>query len=125
MGVTLELFRNEPDAVPFAAGATIFTAGDAGDAMYVVLDGEVDLHIRGGIVDTLGPGEPFGEMALVDRSPRIATAVAKTDCRLAIIPEKRFLFMVQQTPFFSLQIMRVMADRLRRMDARHTSSTPA
>jgi len=52
------------------------------------------------------------------RTVRTATAVAKTPCRLAVIPEKRFLFMVQTTPHFALLIMKVMADRLRRMNAR-------
>ena len=87
--------------------------------MYVVLEGEVKLSINGSLVQTVGPGEPFGEMALIDRAPRTATVVAKTACKLVAIPEKRFLFMVQQTPFFSLQIMKVMAERLRKMDARH------
>ena len=57
-------------------------------------------------------------MALIDHAPRVATVVARTPCRLLAIPEKRFLFMVQQTPFFSLQIMRVMAERLRKMNDR-------
>jgi CRP-like cAMP-binding protein len=64
----------------------------------------------------MGPGEPFGEMALIDQTPRTATAIAKTPCKLAVIPEKRFLFMVQTTPHFALQIMKVMADRLRKMN---------
>jgi len=119
MNVTLELFRNETEGTSFPAGQTIFSAGDPGDAMYVVLEGEVELRINESVVETLGPGEPFGEMALIDRTPRIATVTAKTDCKLVAIPEKRFLFMVQQTPHFALQIMRVMAERLRKMDLRH------
>ena len=118
MGVTLELFRNETEGQSFSAGHTIFSKGDPGDAMYVVLEGEVELRINGSVVETLGPGEPFGEMALIDRSPRMATVVAKTPCKLVAIPERRFLFMVQQTPYFSLQIMKVMAERLRKMDLR-------
>ena len=118
MGVTLDLFRNETEGETFGAGKTIFSAGEPGNAMYVIIQGQVDLRIGDELVETLGPGEPFGEMALVDHSPRVATAVAKSDCKLVVIPEKRFLFMVQQTPHFSLQIMRVMADRLRRMDSR-------
>jgi CRP-like cAMP-binding protein len=70
------------------------------------------------VVETLGPGEPFGEMALIDQAPRVASATAKTQCTLAVISEKRFLFMVQTTPHFALQIMKVMADRLRKMNAR-------
>lgn len=118
MGTTLDLFRNETDTQSFAAGATIFSAGDPGTAMYVVVEGEVDLLIGDRLVETLGPGEPFGEMALIEHAPRVATARARTACRLAAVPEKRFLFMVQQTPFFSLQIMRAMAERLRRMNER-------
>jgi len=119
MGIALELFRNETEGVSHPAGSIIFSAGDIGDAMYVVLEGQVELRINGSVVETLGPGEPFGEMALIDRAPRIATVIAKTACKLAAIPEKRFLFMVQQTPYFALQIMKVMAERLRKMDMRH------
>jgi CRP-like cAMP-binding protein len=86
--------------------------------MYVILEGEVELRIGGRVVETLGPGEPFGEMALIDHAPRIATATAKSDCRLVAVPEKRFLFLVQQTPYFALHVMRVMAERLRKMDLR-------
>lgn len=119
MAATLDLFRREAEGKAFSAGQTIFDKGDAGEVMYVVLAGEVELRINGHVVEMLGPGEPFGEMALIDHAPRVATVVAKTDCTLAEISEKRFLFMVQQTPFFALQIMRVMAERLRKMDARH------
>lgn len=118
MATTLDLFRNETDGEFFAAGQTIFAQGDAGDSMYVVLQGEVELAINGSVLERLGPGEPFGEMALIDRAPRVATVVAVTDCRLAAISEQRFLFLVQQTPYFALQIMKVMAERLRKMDFR-------
>ncbi|HEU5100134.1 MAG TPA: Crp/Fnr family transcriptional regulator [Roseiflexaceae bacterium] len=61
-----------------------------------------------------GPGGIVGEMALIDDRPRSATAVAATDCRLVPIDERRFTFLVQQTPMFALAVMRVMAERLRR-----------
>jgi CRP-like cAMP-binding protein len=118
MGIALNLFRNEADTQSFAAGATIFSKGDPGAAMYVVVEGEVDLRIDGELVETLGPGEPFGEMALVEHAPRVATVTARTACKVVEIPEKRFLFLVQQTPHFSLQIMRAMAERLRKMNER-------
>jgi CRP-like cAMP-binding protein len=118
MGVKLELFAAEADPRVCQPGEEIFRTYDMGSEMYVVLEGQVELRIGEHIVETLGPGEPFGEMALIDQAPRTATAVAKTPVKLAVIPEKRFLFMIQTTPHFALQIMKVMADRLRKMNLR-------
>jgi CRP/FNR family cyclic AMP-dependent transcriptional regulator len=118
MGVKLNLFSVEENPRICEAGETIFREYDMGAEMYVVLEGEVELTIGATAVETLGPGEPFGEMALIDQAPRVATATARTACKLAVIPEKRFLFMVQTTPQFALQIMKVMADRLRTMNTR-------
>ena len=118
MGVTMDLFAIEDDPRVCEAGEVIFREYDMGAEMYVVLEGQVDLRIGDTIVETLGPGEPFGEMALIDQAPRTATAIARSACKLAVIPEKRFLFMVQTTPHFALRLMKVMADRLRKMNAR-------
>jgi CRP-like cAMP-binding protein len=118
MGVTLEVFAAEENPRVCEAGEVIFRAFDMGAEMYVVLEGEVELAIGANVVETLGPGEPFGEMALIDQTPRVATATAKTPCKLAVIPERRFLFLVQTAPYFALQLMKVMADRLRKMNER-------
>jgi CRP/FNR family cyclic AMP-dependent transcriptional regulator len=117
MGVKLNMFAAEENPRVCEAGEAIFRIYDMGAEMYVLLEGQVELTIDSKVLETLGPGEPFGEMALIDQAPRLATATAKTPCKLAVIPEKRFLFMVQQTPHFALQIMKVMADRLRKMTA--------
>lgn len=110
----LNLFRNEQHAQSFAAGQTIFEAGAPGDLMYVVQEGEVEIVLAGRAIDVAGPGGVIGEMALISDKPRSASAVAKTNCRLVPIDEKRFAFLVQQTPYFAIQVMRVMAERLRR-----------
>ncbi len=99
---------------PYAAGQTIIEAGTHGDSMYVVLDGEVEIRVADKGIDVVGPGSIFGEMALIDDDPRSATVIAKTDCRLAEVDRNRFKFMVSETPFFALDVMRVMADRLRK-----------
>ncbi len=117
MGVRLELLH-EADPRMAEAGEVIFREFDMGAEMYVILEGEVELTVGATVVETLGPGEPFGEMALIDQAPRVATATAKTACKLSVIPERRFLFLVQTTPQFALEIMKVMADRLRKMNAR-------
>jgi len=118
MGVKLDMFVDEAEPRVCEAGEVIFSAFDMGAEMYVVLEGEVELSIGSNVIETLGPGEPFGEMALIDQAHRTATAIAKGPCKLSVIPEKRFLFMVAKTPHFALQIMKVMADRLRTMNER-------
>lgn len=100
----------------YAAGDVIFGEGDKGDAMYVVRTGEITVERDGRIMETLGAGDIFGEMALIDGAPRSATARAKTDCEVAPINEKTFLFLVHETPFFAIAVMRTLAGRLRHMN---------
>jgi CRP/FNR family cyclic AMP-dependent transcriptional regulator len=102
----------------FAAGQSIFTQGEAGDAMYVVLEGEVELLVNGQSVEKVGADGVLGEMALLEAAPRSATAVARTACKLVPVNQQRFSLLVQHKPDFALEIMRVMAGRLRQMDAR-------
>ncbi len=110
------LVRFASDQRAFAAGQLIFSAGDPGDVMYVVKEGAVDVLVHGRVVETIEPGGILGEMALIDREPRSASALAKTDCQLVPIDEARFKYLVQQTPYFALEVMRAMARRLRHMD---------
>lgn len=100
--------------VTYKPGEIIFSAGDKGDKMYVIRTGEVEIERGGKIVETLSAGGIFGEMALIDGSPRAATARAKTACEVAPITEKSFLFLVHETPYFAIAVMRTLADRLRR-----------
>ena len=117
------LFEHSSDAQPVAAGTTIFRKGDPRDRMYAVVFGEVDILVDGKLVETVGNGGIFGEMALIDNESRTATAVARTDVNLVAVDEKRFLFLIQQTPNFAIHVMRVLSDRLRRMDERLSRAT--
>ena len=112
----INLFHNSADYVSFKQGDIIVNEGDAGDLAYVVKEGEVDILVAGCVVEHLLPGGIFGEMSLIDKKTRSASVVAATDCQLVPISENRFTLLVQQTPFFALEVMRVMADRLRRSD---------
>jgi CRP-like cAMP-binding protein len=112
--MNLAILRNEKDIRSFTAGATIFAEGDPADSMYGVVEGAVDIVVGDRVVETLEPGTLFGEMALIEKKPRSARAVAASPCRLARIDERRFLFLVQQTPNFALHVMQTLADRLRR-----------
>jgi CRP/FNR family transcriptional regulator, cyclic AMP receptor protein len=111
-----EMFRNQTDAESFPAHATIFEKGDPRTFMYVVQSGEVEIRLGNRVLEVVGPDGIFGEMAMVDGQPRTAAAVARTDCKLVPIDQKRFQFLIQQTPFFALEVMRVLLERLRRAD---------
>ena len=100
------LFRHSDRFESFEAGARIFDAGDSGDLMYAVKDGEVELIVDGTVVETVGPGGIFGEMALIEHDVRSATAIARTSCDLVPIDEKRFTFLVQQNPYFAMHVFR-------------------
>ena len=109
----LGVFKAAKETRELPAGSVIFEGGSQGDEMYGVVSGKVELRMDDGRVFTLGPDESFGEMAVVDQSPRMGTAVAVEDTTLAVIDRKRFLFLVGETPTFALQVMGSMAERLR------------
>jgi CRP/FNR family transcriptional regulator, cyclic AMP receptor protein len=111
------IFEKEITPLSFSAGKVIFAEGEPRNAMYVVQSGEVELKVGDKPVELVGPDGFFGEMALIDQGRRSATAVAKTDCTIIPIVEKHFLFMIEETPFFALTVMRTLTARLRRMDA--------
>ena len=100
----------------FTKGRMIFEEGDRGDEFFFVVRGQVEIRSGDRSFETVGPDGIFGEMALIDDSPRSATAVALTDVTLAPIKENQFLFLVQNAPFFALSVMRVLARRLRRQN---------
>jgi CRP-like cAMP-binding protein len=103
--------------VRYEAGKVIMREGEAGICMYVVLKGRVAIAIRDKIVEMIGPGGTFGEMALVDQSPRTATAGASEDSVLLSIHRKALLDLVRSHPAFGIALMRGVAERLRHMNA--------
>jgi CRP/FNR family cyclic AMP-dependent transcriptional regulator len=111
--VFFELFTNNPDIVRVEAGHPLFSAGEDGGKLYVLTTGTAEVIVNNRIVEVLQHGNIVGEMGLVSPGPRSATVVATTDCEFVAVDEKRFLYLVQQTPFFATQVMRVLAERLR------------
>ena len=95
------------------AGGVIFREGEDADELFVIKSGYVRIQIGNRIVADLTTDTIFGEMALIDDEPRSATAVAITDVELVPVSERQFLFLVSQTPYFALKVMRVLAQRLR------------
>ncbi len=94
-------------------GTTLFREGSAGALAYVVLEGRVAVSIRGKLVQKVGPGGIFGEMALVDQSTRAATAVAETECALLALNRNVFLALVKSNPDFGAALLGAVAQRVR------------
>ena len=95
------------------AGGVIFREGETADELFVIKSGYVRIQVGNRTMADLTVDNIFGEMALIDSEPRSATAVAITDVELVPISEKQFLFLVTQTPYFALKVMRILAQRLR------------
>jgi CRP/FNR family cyclic AMP-dependent transcriptional regulator len=109
----------------------IFEEGSTGRELFVVLDGQVEIAKVDGpdktVIVTLGKGEFFGEMAVIDGSARSATAIATTpDTRVMRINHARFVYLVSQQPAFALMVMDALSKRLRASNARTfgTAATP-
>ena len=107
------LTGNDIETRSFKAGDVIFREGDEAKDLFVIKSGQVRIQIGNRAVTELATDSIFGEMALIDSEPRSATAVAMTGVELVPASERQFLFLVSQTPYFALKVMRVLAQRLR------------
>lgn len=115
MTATVDFFRNSSETTTFSAGDIIYQSGKSDDKMYAVQAGEVDIYFNGQVIETVEQDGIFGEKSLIDDQAHTTTAIAKTDVVIVPVDETKFLFLVHETPTFALQVMRVMASRLRNM----------
>ena len=99
--------------VRYERNKTIVTEGTAGVLMYVIVEGKVAVSIQGKLVERIGPGGVFGEMALVDRAPRLATVVSETDCGLLAIGRNTFLDLIKASPDFAVSLLSAVGERAR------------
>ena len=97
----------------YESGATIVREGQIGVLMYVVLKGRVAIRVGGNLVENVGPGGLFGEMALVDRTPRLASAVAESPCKLLAINRNAFLNLVKHSRRFAASLLAAVSARAR------------
>ena len=106
----------------FMAHEVIFREGEIGSYMYVILDGEIEIRKR---VDakttrtmiTLRKGDFFGEMSVIDKKPRSATAVTVSGCRLLRVDVKVFHELIQRNPDFAMKMIKTLSSRLRNTDS--------
>jgi signal transduction histidine kinase len=108
----------------FRAGQEIFKEGDAGDGLYVVKDGLVEISAGVGqngrqVFSQVGPGEMFGEMAVIEDKPRSATALAKAETMVYFVSRDNLLALVEQSPSLALALLREVSHRLRQFDRQY------
>ncbi|MDJ0714555.1 MAG: cyclic nucleotide-binding domain-containing protein [Prochloraceae cyanobacterium] len=111
---TIEIFQNFPSPKTFVAGDVIFREGEPGKETYGIIEGNVNILVKGKLLETIEKGDVFGEGALIQpEHTRGSTAIANTDCTLAFLDRSHFLFAIEQTPMFAVQLLKSYSDRLR------------
>lgn len=104
----------------YRAGETIFQEGEVGETMYIIQEGEVRIHKRVRDRETtlavLKAGDFFGEMAIIDREPRSASATAATDAKIIVLSKDIFESQIKTNPKIIMSILRKMSERLRQAD---------
>jgi CRP-like cAMP-binding protein len=100
------------------AGQNILVQGAVGAEMFLLKKGRAEIRVGAEEVEEIGPGDIFGEMALIDQSTRSATVTAVEDCEVVALDEHRFVELIQDAPYFALDVMRTLVERLRSMNRR-------
>ncbi|HTQ73849.1 MAG TPA: cyclic nucleotide-binding domain-containing protein [Burkholderiales bacterium] len=108
----------------YPAGKQIMREGQRGVALYAVLEGRVEIRIGDAVVEKVGPGGVFGEMSLVERKPRLASAVAETDCALLAMSRHMFLHLVKKSPKFGQALLKAVGERAAFMASRLHEQEP-
>jgi len=111
--------RASMETIRLPKGSTLFSEGDPGDHLYVIVEGKLKLGTSSGdgrenLLSILGPGEMFGELSLFDAGPRTSTATAVTDVRLLSLGHDKVIPWVTQHPQVALDLLERLAQRLRR-----------
>jgi CRP/FNR family transcriptional regulator, cyclic AMP receptor protein len=110
------------DELDVDAGNVLVVEGRVGHEFFLILQGEAVVRRNGTQIARLGPGEYFGELALLDHGPRSATVVAATDMRLLVLGQREFAGLLQTIPGMAAKILVTMAHRLRVTDAHAISN---
>ena len=114
----LKLVLSQAERVNVRPGQVLISEGQTGREFFMVLDGTATVSRRGRKVTTLGPGQSFGELALLDPAPRNATVTASTDMELVVLGQREFAKIVDATPGFARSLLSGMAQRVNAADSR-------
>jgi CRP/FNR family transcriptional regulator, cyclic AMP receptor protein len=102
--------------IPVHMGTQIITEGEEGNTMYVVLAGSARVSRGGRKLASVGPGDAFGELALLSKGPRTASVVAVTDMQVAIITRRQLNGVLEAAPSFARKLLESLADIVRELD---------
>jgi CRP-like cAMP-binding protein len=109
----LRFVATQADELSVEAGRTLIRQGDPADTFYVLLDGSVDVSIDGKLRRTLGAGDFFGEIGMLDRGPGTATCTATTPCQFMVMSHPQFRDAIKGNPDLLSGVLQAMAERLR------------
>lgn len=114
----LQRVAKASDEVGIAAGRVLVEQGRTGHEFFLILDGEAMVRRNNRKVATLGPGQYFGELAILDRGPRSASVIANTDMRVLVLGQREFVGVLDSIPGMSSKLLTTMAQRLREADTK-------
>jgi CRP-like cAMP-binding protein len=117
-GKDLRTIRKALEEVSVPAGKVLCEQGTIGREFFLIVDGQAAVRRNNRKAATLGPGQYFGEMALLDRRPRSASVVAETDMTLLVLGQREFNGVLDAVPALSRKLLAAMATRLRESDER-------
>lgn len=117
----LALIGRASDEVTVPAGKEVVTEGKPAHEFFLILDGGATVRRKGKKIASLGPGQYFGEMALLDKGPRTATIVTDEPARLLVLGQREFSGLLDEVPGLAHKLLTIMAARLREADERATT----
>lgn len=114
--VAVNYLKTRNGVTHFNAGDVIFSAGEAGQHMYGVLEGRIQVVHNDHVLDVVETGGIIGEEVLLGKSAYNTSAIAITDCMLSAMDKHQFLFLVQETPTFATQVMNAILERVQNLE---------
>jgi CRP-like cAMP-binding protein len=114
----LQAVAKASDEVELPAGRDLCEQGAIGREAFVIMEGEAVVRRNGRKVATLGPGDCFGELALLDHGPRTATVTAATDMRVLVLGAREFAGIIDEVPSIGNKLLKALAGRIRELDVK-------
>ncbi len=115
-GKALELIGQLADEVDVPGGYTLMREGTFGEEFFLIVDGRVRIERGGRTIKTIGPGDFLGEIALIDKGRRTATAVTEGPAKLFVLTHQGFNSLLDQSPTIRLEVMSALASRVRQLE---------